>query len=999
MPENMAVRWSSENVVAEYRDLQANAMAVDCTGKFSVLAGRKLLAIIDLDQPVSCIKKHPRQSKWEVGTAEWNPTPEKKDMFAITSNQRAELLICQEGDIVLQHVLRAHTRVISDLNWSPFDSNLIATCSVDTYVHLWDIRDSRRPAQSLCAIAGASQVKWNKARHDLLATAHDGDIRLWDHRKGSSPVQYIAAHLSKIHGLDWSPIQGQEYHLATSSQDCTVKFWDVTNPCRAQSVLPSSSPFWRARYTPFGDGLITVVVPQLRRGENSLLLWNASNLRAPVHTFVGHIDVVLEFEWRKHCEETKDYQLVTWSKDQSLRIWRIDSQLQKLCGHDTDLLDDLEQISTSGFDSLEMSSANGPVPASATQVVDSNSHVELHDHSSAPSLLMDDDEEMKFSVAFESEKVEDLEDGDAKNEMHSPIQPKNLQQEFVLLNRNIPNVRVEEVDINARTCFVSATYGKMKVRLLLTFPVSYPCNSPPTIQFCKGSSVSNNVKNELSKVLKTTCQQHVKKNLSCLEPCLRQLISTLHTCAVSEKESMDIGSPFTLDAPQTFLPPKMYGSYQDANVPFPRTSGATFCGAGLLVCFTRPLHMKGLPNGPDVTPRSLSALIAYAANPMQGHPGQTTPPFNLMYPPVAQSPTGDPSVSISAFYYQDRRQRARGKLRKDDAQYRNQKICSVAVYDISNLLPINKELAQAYVLDDSDIPVACMKNMAAAGAVGRKDLVQLWSLASLSASPTLKPSIDPNSGVPWASHPFGRKMIQSLIHHYLQLGDVQTVAMLCCTFSLHSNTQPVVKKQCSIPDTVTYTPGGSPYHTIHPGDTLLEGLNFGALLKSNRSNSWSDCSDNNYDNRHFSSIAQDPKDVERERHENNSRLLDPKQTLQYDEFKRTYAKILYQWGLLEARSQILKYISVAPEHHRGIEFLTECQHCRHDTRGPQCMQCKNYSFQCSICHVAVKGSFNFCMTCGHGGHTFHLMEWFKLHSTCPVGCGCNCLSESQPLEI
>lgn len=53
---------------------------------------------------------------------------------------------------------------------------------------------------------------------------------------------------------------------------------------------------------PFGEGLITVVVPQLRRGENSLLLWNIGNQNTPVHTFVGHTDVVLEFDWRRFHE-------------------------------------------------------------------------------------------------------------------------------------------------------------------------------------------------------------------------------------------------------------------------------------------------------------------------------------------------------------------------------------------------------------------------------------------------------------------------------------------------------------------------------------------------------------------------------------------------------------------------------------------------------------------------------------------------------------------------
>jgi len=193
---------------------------------------------------------------------------------------------------------------------------------------------------------------------------------------------------------------------------------------------------------------------------------------------------------------------------------------------------------------------------------------------------------------------------------------------------------------------------------------------------------------------------------------------------------------------------------------------------------------------------------------------------------------------------------------------------------------------------------------------------QLWSLASLSASPSLLPNPDPNSGAPWASHPFGRKLFQSLIQHYLQLGDVQTMAMLCCAFTPRSFNQPVHKKPCLIPENVFYTPGGSPYHTIHPGDTM-DGYTLGALLKSNRSNSWSDYLDD-CDSSYSHPLTQDPKDIERERHESNLRLLDPNQTLQYDEFKRAYAEILYQWNLLEARSQILKYISTPPESHRGI---------------------------------------------------------------------------------
>lgn len=147
----------------------------------------------------------------------------------------------------------------------------MASCSVDTYTHIWDIRDGRRPILSMTSVckfyvyeifdiflylfnfdcefykAGASQVRWNRISNHILATSHDGDIKLWDQRKSTSPVQYITAHLSRIHGIDWSP--NSDHHLATSSQDGTVKFFDIHNTRRPDNVLNTAAPVWRARYT------------------------------------------------------------------------------------------------------------------------------------------------------------------------------------------------------------------------------------------------------------------------------------------------------------------------------------------------------------------------------------------------------------------------------------------------------------------------------------------------------------------------------------------------------------------------------------------------------------------------------------------------------------------------------------------------------------------------------------------------------------------------------
>lgn len=143
--------------------------------------------------------------------------------------------------------------------------------------------------------AGSSQVRWNPLSSHTLATAHDGDVKIWDQRKATSPVQYITAHLTKvysfvivisdfcereylsmqfqIHGLDWCPFQQNQ--LATSSQDCTVKIFDIVNPRRAESILTTNSPVWRARYT---------VKKQLQTNFRWITICNASQIKIKFFT-------------------------------------------------------------------------------------------------------------------------------------------------------------------------------------------------------------------------------------------------------------------------------------------------------------------------------------------------------------------------------------------------------------------------------------------------------------------------------------------------------------------------------------------------------------------------------------------------------------------------------------------------------------------------------------------------------------------------------------------
>lgn len=131
---------------------------------------------------------------------------------------------------------RAHKRAVTGLTWSYADPNLMATCSTDSFLNLWDIRDenrvcrrfstkltfSKKPSRSFCAFTGGpSQLRWNPLSSHIIASAHDCEVRIWDTRKTDTYIAFITAHLSNILCLDWSP--KYEDQLVTCGQDSQIK--------------------------------------------------------------------------------------------------------------------------------------------------------------------------------------------------------------------------------------------------------------------------------------------------------------------------------------------------------------------------------------------------------------------------------------------------------------------------------------------------------------------------------------------------------------------------------------------------------------------------------------------------------------------------------------------------------------------------------------------------------------------------------------------------------
>ena len=132
-----------------------------------------------------------------------------------------------------------HAGSVEDIQWSPNEPNVFASCGSDGTVKIWDTRSkSRKPQISVqISTVDVNVLSWSKQNPFLLATgADDGQWAVWDLRQWKplstssskeAPKSAVSFdfHKEQITSIEWNPTD--DSILAVAAGDNTLTLWDL----------------------------------------------------------------------------------------------------------------------------------------------------------------------------------------------------------------------------------------------------------------------------------------------------------------------------------------------------------------------------------------------------------------------------------------------------------------------------------------------------------------------------------------------------------------------------------------------------------------------------------------------------------------------------------------------------------------------------------------------------------------------------------------------------
>jgi WD40 repeat protein len=264
-----------------------------------------------------------------------------------------KLLVFDQNLILTRTIDAAHAGVINRIKYSPFGNGLVATCSDDYYIKVWDANNQYSQVINFTSASFSEVKSLQFLDKSSLVTGHqNGYVAIWSINTGMlwSSLNIAIANIgslsrlfiscfmaagvnNRIHivrvcnpiqlGL-WLPdshtgnvvdfeLAQSDTILISSSEDFTIKVWYMTS----SGSLSVSLQFTLTGHTSWVYGLKMISSTVLASGacDNTIKLWNIMT-GSLIQTLTGHTDYIIN-----GIDLFDTNTIISAGRDRTLRLW------------------------------------------------------------------------------------------------------------------------------------------------------------------------------------------------------------------------------------------------------------------------------------------------------------------------------------------------------------------------------------------------------------------------------------------------------------------------------------------------------------------------------------------------------------------------------------------------------------------------------------------------------------------------------------------------------
>ena len=282
------------------KDSSLSTISRNCKEDIIALGGKNLLKVLKLGQDnefktykvLKCSKTSNKNGTTDLA---WNN--HLPNILASTTLLNSNILIWDINQISVDKLsskLGSHTQIINRLNWSNLNQDLLASCSQDGYLNIWNMKN--KPDDPVYSIFQKDKIRdcqFSPFDENLILACYiSGNLKLWDLRKTTAALSNFIGHETDILTIDWHPTK--ENIFSSGSMDKNLYIWDKSLPDKPIMEYKASHGISRMKWWKKNPQYI---ISSYQTNNFYASMWNININNMPEYTYKGHKDVITGFCW------------------------------------------------------------------------------------------------------------------------------------------------------------------------------------------------------------------------------------------------------------------------------------------------------------------------------------------------------------------------------------------------------------------------------------------------------------------------------------------------------------------------------------------------------------------------------------------------------------------------------------------------------------------------------------------------------------------------------